>query len=268
MTTSLLIAALAMGFFGSPHCLGMCGGIIAAFGISMKSLTPTKRKTLIATYHIGRLFSYMILGVIATIVGSTVIAPFFTDNNLPRILLGGALIFSALLMLGTPFLSRLEKLGLGLWNKLTPMRQKVLPIDSIPKALAAGLLWGLLPCGLVYGALVMAVSISATQISLLSGSLFMLFFGLGTLPMLIATDTMIAWLQKTVARFSLRKFSGALMLISGLAVALSPTVMHMMHGHGSHGHHHAHGHMHDTSHEHSKIQHDHDHHNTHEHQHH
>lgn len=264
MTASLLIAALAMGFFGSPHCLGMCGGIVAAFGISMKNLTPAKRKTLIATYHLGRLLSYMALGVLATIVGSTVIAPFLTNNALPRILLGGALIFAALLMLGVPFLTRLEKLGLGLWNKLAPVRQKVLPIDSIPKALGAGILWGLLPCGLVYGALVMAVSVSAAQISPLSGSAFMLFFGLGTLPMLIATDTMIVWLQKTVSKFNLRKFSGALMLISGLAVALSPTVMHMMHRHGSHDFHghHAHGHIHhEDSHDHSHMQHDHSNHN-------
>lgn len=251
MTTSLFITALAMGFFGSPHCLGMCGGIVAAFGISMKHLTPAKRKLLIAAYHFGRLLSYMMLGVLASIIGIKMIAPFLTDNAIPRILLGMALVFSALLILGFPFLTRLEKLGLGFWNKLAPVRQKVLPIDSLPKALAAGLLWGLLPCGLVYGALVMAISVSATQAHLALGTVFMLFFGLGTLPMLIATDTMIALLQKTVARFNLRKFSGALMLLSGIAIAISPTMMHMIHGHD----HHNHSHLVDT-----QIHHNHDHH--------
>lgn len=177
MISTLLPAALAMGFFGSPHCLGMCGGIVAAFGISMKNLSPARRKILITTYHIGRLISYMTLGIIASILGSQVIAPFLTDNALPRILLGGAMIFAALLMLGLPLLNRLEKLGLGLWNRLAPIRQKVLPIDNIPKALGAGILWGFLPCGLVYGALVMAVSISVAQIDILSGALFMLFLG-------------------------------------------------------------------------------------------
>ncbi|MFA9486321.1 sulfite exporter TauE/SafE family protein [Moraxella haemolytica] len=261
MTASLLLAALAMGFFGSPHCLGMCGGIVTAFGISMRHLSPAKRRLLVATYHLGRLTSYMALGVLATLIGSQLIAPFLTNNAMPRILLGAALIFAALLMLGLPALNRLEKLGLGLWNKLAPVRQKVLPIDSPSKAFLAGILWGFLPCGLVYGALVMAVSISSLHTHALVGATFMLFFGLGSLPMLIATDSILAFLQKTVKKFNLRKFSGALMLISGILVALSPTIMHMMHGHDHTGHGHFVGnhqhHIHNHHTEHSFTEHHH-----------
>ncbi|MCL1622955.1 sulfite exporter TauE/SafE family protein [Moraxella sp. Tifton1] len=251
MTTSLLIAALTMGFFGSPHCLGMCGGIVAAFGLSMKNLSVTKRRILITTYHIGRLISYTTLGVIASMVGSQVIAPFLTNNDLPRMLLGGALVLAALLMLGAPVLTRFEKLGMGLWQSLTPIRQKVLPIDSVPKALGAGMLWGLLPCGLVYGALVVSVGMSTTLNHALSGAIFMMFFGLGTLPMLIATDSMIGLLQNTVKRFNLRKLSGMLMLISGLAIALSPTIIHRLHHTHEHdGGHHSHQNLHDAHHHH------------------
>jgi hypothetical protein len=49
MTMALLIAAFLMGFFGSPHCLGMCGGIVTAFGLSMKEASPAKKRGLIAT---------------------------------------------------------------------------------------------------------------------------------------------------------------------------------------------------------------------------
>ena len=256
MSIVLLAPALAMGFLGSPHCMGMCGGIVTAFGISMKNLSPQKRGMLIATYHTGRLMSYMALGLIATIFGETVLASFMTGNALPRIVLGLAIVFAALLMLGVPFLNRLEKVGLGLWNRLAPIRQKVLPMDSLPKALGAGLLWGLLPCGLVYGALVMAMSVAATGHEPIMGVLFMLAFGLGTLPMLIMTGATLSWLQQKVKTFNLRKFSGAVMLISGLFVMLSPTVMHLMHGHhhGGHAHHnheHSHEHGHAHSHEHS-----------------
>lgn len=256
MSIVLLAPALAMGFLGSPHCMGMCGGIVTAFGISMKNLSPQKRGMLIATYHTGRLMSYMALGLIATIFGETVLAPFMTGNALPRIVLGLAIVFAALLMLGVPFLNRLEKVGLGLWNRLAPIRQKVLPMDSLPKALGAGLLWGLLPCGLVYGALVMAMSVAAAGHEPIMGVLFMLAFGLGTLPMLIMTGATLSWLQQKVKTFNLRKFSGAVMLISGLFVMLSPTVMHLMHGHhhGGHAHHnheHSHEHGHAHSHEHS-----------------
>ena len=103
MSIVLLAPALAMGFLGSPHCMGMCGGIVTAFGISMKNLSPQKRGMLIATYHTGRLMSYMALGLIATIFGETVLAPFMTGNALPRIVLGLAIVFASLLMLGLPF---------------------------------------------------------------------------------------------------------------------------------------------------------------------
>ncbi|MDO4450859.1 MAG: sulfite exporter TauE/SafE family protein [Moraxella sp.] len=239
MNFALLIPALAMGFLGSPHCMGMCGGIVAAFGISMKNLNPQKRGILIASYHVGRILSYMGLGLVATLVGETVLAPFITGNALPRIILGLAIIFASLLMLGLPILNRLEKVGLGLWQALAPIRQKVLPMDSIPKALSAGLLWGLLPCGMVYGALVMAVSISATSEPMM-GVLFMAMFGLGTIPMLALTGATLSWLQQKVKAFNLRRFSGAIMLISGILV--------MTHnGGGHHNHHHAHTHD-DTTH--------------------
>lgn len=270
MSIVLLAPALAMGFLGSPHCMGMCGGIVTAFGISMKNLSPQKRGMLIATYHTGRLMSYMALGLIATIFGETVLAPFMTGNALPRIVLGLAIVFASLLMLGLPFLNHLEKMGLGLWNRLATIRQKVLPMDSLPKALGAGLLWGLLPCGLVYGALVMAMSVAATGHEPIMGVLFMLAFGLGTLPMLIMTGATLSWLQQKVKTFNLRKFSGAVMLISGLFVMLSPTVMHLMHGHhhGGHAHHnHEHSHEpHEHSHHHDKHQHNHEH-SSHEHSH-
>lgn len=264
MSTSvaLLVPALAMGFLGSPHCMGMCGGIVAAFGISIKGLSPQKRALLIGSYHVGRLVSYMGLGLIATLFGEHILAPFLTDNAVPRIVLGLAIIFASLLMLGVPFLTRLEKLGLWLWNALAPIRQKVLPMNSVPKALSAGLLWGLLPCGLVYGALVMAVSLSATSDVSGMGVLFMLAFGIGTLPMLVLSGAMLSWLQAKVKAFNLRKFSGAIMLVSGLFIMLSPTVMHHLHGHGEHGHgQHAHheNHVHHDNH-HQMPENHHDHH--------
>ncbi len=238
---AMLLPALAMGFFGSPHCMGMCGGIVTAFGISIKDLSPQKRMMLIGSYHAGRLGSYMLLGLIAGLFGEHLLAPLLTNNAMPRILVGLAIVFASLLMLGVPFLNKLEKMGLGLWNALAPIRQKVLPMNSIPKALGAGLLWGFLPCGLVYGALGAAVATSASSNIFGFGVLFMLAFGIGTLPMLVMTGSALSWLQAKVKAFNLRKFSGAVMLVSGLLIAFSPTAMKMMHG-GHGGHDHAMGH--------------------------
>lgn len=232
----LLSAGFMMGLLGSPHCLGMCGGIVSAFGISMRDVSAQKKVWLVATYHTGRLISYMALGAAAGVLGAAVLAPFMTHNSLPRILLGGAIIFSALLMLGLPVLKNIEKLGLGLWNKLAPVRAKVFPLTTTPKAMGAGLLWGLLPCGLVYGAIGVAVATGANgeQMGVSHAVLFMLAFGLGTMPMLLATQTVVGFLQNTIKKFSLRKASGVLMLLSGLFVAV-PAITHSHHG-GHHGH--------------------------------
>lgn len=231
MTTALLIAALLMGFFGSPHCLGMCGGLVTAFGLSMKDISPAKRRALVVTYHVGRLTSYAFLGLIAGIIGTTVLAPFMTGNNIPRILLGLVLAFVGVTMLGAPFLNKLERFGMRFWQYLSPIRQKVFPLNTFPRALTAGLLWGFLPCGLVYGALLIAV----VAHNPLSGAALMFVFGLGTVPMLVATHETVGWLRDKIGRFRLRQLNGAIMVISGLAVMFVPIAMTSMHGSHSHG---------------------------------
>lgn len=225
MTTALLIAALLMGFFGSPHCLGMCGGLVAAFSLSMKDVSPAKRRALIATYHLGRLTSYAILGLLAGFIGTTVLEPLMIGNSTPRILLGLVLVFVGVTMLGMPFLNKLERLGMKFWQLLSPVRQKVFPLNTYPRALAAGLLWGYLPCGLVYGALLIAVVAHDP----LSGAALMFVFGLGTIPMLVATHETVNWLREKIGRLRLRQINGAIMMLSGLAVIIVPMVMANMH---------------------------------------
>lgn len=231
MTMALLIAALLMGFFGSPHCLGMCGGIVAAFGLSMKGISPAKKRGLIATYHLGRLLSYALLGLIAGLIGTAVLQPLMVGNITPRILLGLVLVFVGLTMLGLPFLNKLERLGMRFWQTLAPLRKRVFPLDTVPKALAAGLLWGFLPCGLVYGALLIAV----VGHQPLTGAVLMFAFGLGTVPMLVATHETVNWIRHHIGRLRLRQLNGAIMMISGLAVVAVPMVMANMHGDMDHG---------------------------------
>lgn len=225
MTTALLVAALLMGFFGSPHCLGMCGGLVAAFSLSMKEVSPAKRRALIATYHLGRLTSYAVLGLAAGFIGTTVLEPLMKGNSTPRILLGLVLVFVGITMLGAPFLTKLERVGMRFWQFLSPIRQKVFPLNTYPRALAAGLLWGYLPCGLVYGALLIAVVAHDP----LSGAALMFVFGLGTVPMLVATHETVSWLRDKIGRLRLRQINGAIMVLSGLAVVVVPMIMANMH---------------------------------------
>ena len=236
MTLALLTAALLMGFLGSPHCLGMCGGLVAAFGLSMQEVSPSKRKALIATYHLGRLMSYSLLGLIAGLAGTAILAPFMQGNSLPRILLGLVLVFIGVTMLGAPFLNHLERVGMRFWQYLTPLRKKVFPLTTFPRALMAGLLWGFLPCGLVYGALLMAV----VGHSVTTGAMLMFAFGLGTIPMLVATHSTVNWIRNHIGRLRLRQINGAVMVLSGLAVIALPIMISAMHG-GGHGDHMNHG---------------------------
>lgn len=225
MTIALLVAALLMGFFGSPHCLGMCGGLVTAFGLSMKDASPAKRRGLVATYHFGRLLSYASLGLIAGLIGTTILEPLMRGNSTPRILLGLILVFVGLTMLGLPFLNKLERLGMRFWQVLAPLRKKVFPLNTFPRALAAGLLWGFLPCGLVYGALLIAV----VAHNPLSGAALMFVFGLGTIPMLVATHETVGWLRNHIGRLRLRQVNGFIMMLSGVAVIAVPIVMANMH---------------------------------------
>lgn len=231
MTWALFLAAFSMGLFGSPHCLGMCGGIVTAFGLSMQHVSDSKKNGLILTYHLGRLISYSLLGLIASLVGVAIFQSIMS-NSAPRIVLGAVLMLIGLAMLGLPLFNQLEKFGMRFWQSLAPLRKKVFPIDSFGKALFAGLLWGFLPCGLVYGALMMAIAGN----NIATGAALMFVFGLGTMPMLIATQKTVGMLQSSIKNFRLRQINGVIMMLSGLAVIFIPMMMHHNHNQGSHSH--------------------------------
>lgn len=241
MTWALFLAAFSMGLFGSPHCLGMCGGIVTAFGLSMQHVSDSKKNGLILTYHLGRLISYALLGLIASLVGVAIFQSIMS-NSAPRIVLGAVLVLIGLAMLGLPLFNELEKFGMRFWQSLAPLRKKVFPIDSFGKALFAGLLWGFLPCGLVYGALMMAIAGN----NIATGAALMFVFGLGTMPMLIATQKTVGMLQSSIKNFRLRQINGVIMMLSGLAVIFIPMMMHH-----NHNHNHNHGSHNQSSHSHS-----------------
>ena len=243
MTWALFLAAFSMGLFGSPHCLGMCGGIVTAFGLSMQHVSDSKKNGLILTYHVGRLISYSLLGLIASLVGVAIFQSIMS-NSAPRIVLGAVLVLIGLAMLGLPLFNELEKFGMRFWQSLAPLRKKVFPIDSFGKALFAGLLWGFLPCGLVYGALMMAIAGN----NIATGAALMFVFGLGTMPMLIATQKTVGMLQSSIKNFRLRQINGVIMMLSGLAVIFIPMMMHHNH---NHNHNHNHGSHNQSSHSHA-----------------
>jgi sulfite exporter TauE/SafE len=135
-------------------------------------------------YSSGRIASYAVAGALVGAIGQ---AGLLMRDAVPVQHLLFALSSVMLVMLGLYLaglwgaVRRVEQLGGALWQHLQPFTAKLLPVNTLPKALALGALWGWLPCGLVYSVLVSALaSGSASQ-----GALIMAAFGLGTLPNLL-----------------------------------------------------------------------------------
>ncbi len=198
--------AFLTGLFGSVHCVAMCGSIVTGLNQSShsqgelnsiivesnseqnstctnKAVSQHWKHTLL--YHLGRISSYMLAGFIISGLG---ILGYQSMEYSNAILVGQIVAATFMFLLGL-YISKiwqglllLEKLGSYLWRLISPFAQKFFPINRSDKAFYAGLLWGWLPCGMVYSVLIWSFSSG----SLLTGTVMMLAFGLGTLPMLLS----------------------------------------------------------------------------------
>lgn len=231
MEAAAFTSALALGFLGSAHCFAMCGGIACALNLA---LAPAERRAkhrfalCIAGYQLGRILSYGIAGAIAAGLGGGLFS-LLPPAAAPR--LGIALQALVLIGLGlyltghwrTP-LARLEAAGARLWGALAPLRRRLLPVRGPGGALRMGLVWGWLPCGLVYSALLFAFSTGRWW----SGALYMLAFGLGTLPALLAASGAASWVKKLRTSQTPRRVVGWIMMSAGVFLGLAG----IAHAHG------------------------------------
>ena len=225
-----LVPVFVVGLLGSVHCAGMCGGIVGALSVApalggRAVAAPVRAATAplagVLAYNAGRIGSYMLAGALAGGLAHGVRAL----AGLPG-LQAGAYVLANLMLAALGLylmdawrgLARLEQGGQLLWKRVQPVLRRVGPLDGPGRMLAAGALWGWLPCGMVYSVLVTAMLSG----SALSGALVMLAFGLGTLPMLLAMGMLGARLRALLRRRGVRLASGALVLgfgVLGLARA-------------------------------------------------
>lgn len=210
MPDSAFLALFLVGLLGGTHCVGMCGGIVGAL-----SLGAPSRWSMHLAYNAGRIASYATAGAIAGALGA---ASMGLEGQVPVRLLLYFLANLMLLALGlyltgvTRALAFTERFGQHLWRLLQPLTRRFLPARSVSQAFPLGLLWGWLPCGLVYSALVSALGAGSAG----GGALLMLAFGLGTLPNLLLAGIVLARLNEFVRRPAVRLFSGLLVLGFGL----------------------------------------------------
>ena len=167
------------------------------------------------SYNAGRISSYMMAGAIAggAAGGAASLAASSAWQAgaywIANLLLVG---FGLYLMNAWAGFARIEKIGAFIWRRLAPFTRSLLPIDSPQKALASGMVWGWLPCGMVYTALMMAMLSGSAA----SGAAMMLAFGLGTLPALLSMGMLGARLQGWIRQRSVRVASGLVVLSFGL----------------------------------------------------
>lgn len=217
----------AVGLFSSFHCIGMCGGIMGALTFS---LPPGIRGELglmlpfVLAYNLGRLLSYGIAGALFGLFGAglfEVLEPWL-GQGWPQRLAALVMIAIGLNIAGLlPQLAGLERFGAWIWRGLEPVGRALLPVQTRSKALLYGMIWGWLPCGLVYSMLIAA----AGQGSALSGALTLLAFGLGTLPSVMLTGILAGRLQRLARRPGFRFVAGAGVALVGLVALLYPSTM-------------------------------------------
>lgn len=209
-----IVAVFLVGLLGGVHCAGMCGGIVSALtfqpGVAVvQSSWPTH-----LAYNLGRISSYSIAGAALGALGSLglllngwlpVQMTLYIGANLMMIALG-------LYLTGvTQALAFTERAGQRLWRRVQPLTRRFLPVRGLAQAFPLGMLWGWLPCGLVYSVLAMTLLSG----SAMRGALTMLAFGLGTLPNLMLAGLLLARFRRVTQGRALRLSSGMIVLAFG-----------------------------------------------------
>jgi sulfite exporter TauE/SafE len=213
MSPAALLAIFVVGLLGGTHCVGMCGGIVTALTVRMPNDRP--RWSLHLAYNFGRIATYAAAGALAGGVGS---AALLLDGVVPvQIVLFVVaqlmLVALGLYLLGVSrYLDVFERAGRVLWRRLQPAASLLFPVRTVPRATLVGLLWGLLPCGLVYSVLVTALVTGSAA----SGALTMLAFGLGTLPALLAVGAVMPALERFRRAQVVRRVAGGIVVAFGL----------------------------------------------------
>ncbi len=223
----MLISAFVLGLLGSFHCVGMCGPI--AFMLPVDRTNSVKKITQITIYHIGRLISYSIIGLVFGLVGKSLYI--FGFQQQLSIVIGILMIIVVLIPHRTFNNYNFSKPVFKIISKLKSSLGKALKKKTSDTFLTIGFLNGFLPCGLVYMALFAAIATGST----IQGSLYMLIFGLGTIPLMTTAIYFSTFLKGSI-RQKIQKIIpifviliGILFILRGLGLGIpyiSPAPIH------------------------------------------
>ncbi|WP_428353544.1 sulfite exporter TauE/SafE family protein [Methyloprofundus sp.] len=213
--SSPVFIAFFIGLFSSLHCVSMCGSIIGTLSYSLKPeirKDKSKMLTFIFSYNFGRIFSYMLAGLIIGLIESVLTLPLGAEHG-HRFLQ----IISALIITGAgfyiagwfPSFAYIEKTGSYFWKTIEPYGRKLIPVTTLKQAFLFGMVWGWIPCGLVYTALALAATTGDITLSMLS----MLTFGLGTLPAVMGLGMVSSFITRLSSMQTTKQVIGMLLVL-------------------------------------------------------
>jgi sulfite exporter TauE/SafE len=211
-----LAAAFIAGVSGSVHCMAMCGGLAGAFGMRARAHGGNARSAFIhaSVYQSGRIASYMLAGALCGAFGGLLLHFVNLAGITLWLRVAAGLLLAMLglqLALGWRLLRPVETAGAHIWRRLSPLA-KHLPEAGLPQAFMMGMLWGWLPCGLVYSMLLLGVLGGSPA----HGATLMLAFGIGTLPSMLSSSLLASQLARAASQQGLRASAGALMILFGV----------------------------------------------------
>ena len=223
---SLILTGFLAGLMGSVHCLGMCAGLSGLFAVGGNA-----GRSRVLTYNAGRLLSYGIIGALGGLLGASAAESYQLYTQVHWLRIAGGVIICLIglqIALELNLLRAIESAGAGIWRAISPLARRLLPVTSHRRALGLGLLWGWLPCGLVYSVLLVAMTSGGP----ISGALVMAAFGAGTLPAMFATGIGAQVVTRFTQGTASRRAMGFLLIVMGLLTIAMPLGGTMMGGHG------------------------------------
>jgi len=211
------LAAFMVGLLGGVHCIGMCGGIVSALSLGIRRTDQTSQTpwSYLLAYNFARISSYAIAGALmggVSWLASQFVAIHQFQTGL-QIVAGLFMIAMGLYIAGWWYgLARVEQAGSLVWRYIEPFGRRLLPVTTTTQAFILGLVWGWLPCGLVYTALFWAIASGSP----IEGGLLLLSFGLGTLPNLLLMGVFASALGNFIRHVRVRQTAGVLIMLMGM----------------------------------------------------
>ncbi len=208
---AILISALVLGLMGSFHCAGMCGPI--AIALPLQGNTTGQKIFGGTLYNLGRTVTYGLMGAIFGLLGQGIVMIGFQQKV--SVIMGAIMIISALFPALFKNQYRMDKNWFSLVGKLKKSIGNLFSVRSFSSLFFIGLLNGLLPCGLVYMAIAGAIGTGGIA----EGTLYMILFGLGTIPMLLAISLAGNMMSMTI-RKKVNKVIPVLIVVVGILFIL------------------------------------------------